>query len=402
MIKRSPTDFLVEEILSQELLDLSKQPGPFALYRLKKESLATPEAVGRIARALNVPSGTIAYAGLKDKHASTIQHLTLKLEPDATPPEKLAGPGWSMERIGFLPRSITASDIHRNRFGITVRNLSEQECFDMDQAVRLLSPADAAKNRGPRLINYFGDQRFGSARHGRGFIARNLIKGDFEGALKLAIATEARKDRMDQKIFKRTVREQWGNWAGLLEKLRPCAERKPIERLVHSSKDFRAAFCALPYMLQQFSVYAYQSHLWNAIARRTVERLCAPLGQVLAVGDIFGEMLFPSAEAIPAELEGMNLPLLAHNTELVEPWKGPAEEVFKEECIEVGELKIAGVRRPFFGEEPRALFFEAEQFKLGKPEKDDSAKDSKRRKRVLTFCLPRGCYATVLLRALGQ
>ena len=407
MIKRSPDDFVVEEILSPEVLALSKeagQSGPFALYRLEKEGLATPEAAGRIARALNVPSGSIAYAGLKDKHARTIQHLTLKLEAKPDAHANLSGAGWTIQRAGFLPRSITASDIHRNRFSITVRNLSSQAAFDMEQAARLLAPAPSANGdkHGPRFVNYFGDQRFGSARHGRGFIARNLIKGDFEGALKLAIGTEARKDRMDQKVFKRTVRELWRKWPELLAKLRPCAERRPIERLVNSSGDFRAAFCALPYMLQQLSVYAYQSHLWNSIARSTVATLCAPRGQVLAAEDIFGEMLFPCAESVPPELTGLMIPLLAHNTALEEPWKVAAEEILKSEGITVSELKIPGVRRPFFGEEPRAFMVEAEEFSLGQPEKDDSANDPKRRKRRISFLLPRGCYATVLLRALGQ
>src|SRR4029079_2523981 len=107
MIKRSATDFALEEVLSPDLHSLSTSTGPFALYRLKKETLATPEAVGKIAREMNVPSGAFAYAVLKDKHASTIQHVTLKMEGERAAPEKLAGAGWTLERLGFVPRSIT-------------------------------------------------------------------------------------------------------------------------------------------------------------------------------------------------------------------------------------------------------------------------------------------------------
>ncbi len=63
-IKRSPADFAVEEILKPDLALLARPDGPFALYRLKKETLATPEAVGRIARALGAGPGALAYAGL--------------------------------------------------------------------------------------------------------------------------------------------------------------------------------------------------------------------------------------------------------------------------------------------------------------------------------------------------
>ena len=416
MIKRTPADFQVEEILDTDLLQLTQPSGPFALYRLQKESLATPEAIGRIARALGIRSGTLAYAGLKDKHAKTIQHVTLKLDGEQAAPEKSTGDGWTLERLGFVPRSITAADISRNRFHITLRNLTQQDSFDLDEAAKLLAcgpetpvgdkSAPATDRRVPatslRIVNYFGDQRFGSARHGQGFIARHLIKEDFEGALRLAIATEARKDRMEQKKIKRLLVERWGKWSEILPKLRPCPERKAIERLANSSGDFRAAFCALPYLLQQLSVYAYQSFLWNGIARRVIEKMCVPLGKVLAADDPFGEMLFPSAEATLPELIPLDIPLLAKKTVLLEPWKDAAEAVLGEEGIAVTELEIPGVRRPFFGEEPRALFFTAQDFHLARAERDESADNPKRLKRSISFALPRGCYATVLLRALGQ
>jgi tRNA pseudouridine13 synthase len=400
MIKRTPTDFQVEETLSNDLPSLAQKEGLFALYRLSKESLATPEAVGRAARELKVPANSFAYAGLKDKHASTIQHVTLKLENFPAPPEKASGGGWSLERMAFVPRPIASADIAKNRFRITLRNLTPQDCFDMDRAVRLLATSDSGN--AIRVVNYFGDQRFGSARHGQGFIAAHLIKGEFEAALKLAIATEARKDRMEQKVFKRTLLENWGRWSDLIKKLRPCPERKAIERLANSGGDFRAAFCALPYMLQQLSVYAFQSHLWNSTARKLVEQRCVPLGPVLAADDVFGEMLFPTRDAILPELTELDLPLLARKTELREPWKDAAEAVLHEEGIAVTQLEIPGVRRPFFGEEPRKLFFVAEEFQPGRPEKDESADDPRRKKRTVSFSLPRGCYATVLLRALGQ
>jgi tRNA pseudouridine13 synthase len=397
-IKKVPSDFQVEEIIDNALLESRSETGGFALYRLEKESLATPDAVGLAARKLNLRSGAFAYAGLKDKHARTSQYVSLNLTEIPDVPGEVKDQNWQLEPLGRISRAVTASDIQRNRFRITLRNLTADEVSDMDQAAKLLAGDDGQL----RVINYFGDQRFGSARHGKGFLARNLIKGDFEGALKLAIATEARKDRMDQKIFKRTVRENWGKWHELLPKLKKCAERRAIERLVNSGKDYRAAFCALPYLFQQLTVYAYQSYLWNAIARKLVEKECAPRGQVLYVEDTFGAMLFPTRESLPPELLALELPLLAKKTELIEPWKQSAEEVLAAEGIAVSDIQIPGVRRPFFGEEPRALFFTTQDFELAPALKDETAGDKSRMKRTVTFSLPPGSYATVLLRALGQ
>jgi len=400
MIKKTPSDFCVDEVLAEDLTKLTSTSGPYAIYRLSKESLATPEAIGQLSRELKVPARAFAYAGLKDKHARTTQHITLKMEEAKDAPEKAKSAHWSIDRLGFVPRSITASDIQNNRFRITVRNLTAEASDDIDEAKKLLALPENPDTL--RVVNYFGDQRFGSARHGRGFIARFLCKGDFEGALKLAIATESRKDRMDIKDFKRTLRNHWGQFREILPRLRPCPERKAVERLAQSSGDFRAAFCALPYLLQQLSVYAYQSHIWNATARKLIERVCTPLGKVLVAEDDFGDMLFPECAATPKDFFELDLPLLAKKTELKEPWKKDAEEVLQAEGLKVDELHIPGVRRPFFGEEPRHLFFPAAEFQAGSPVRDDLSGDKSRMKRQVSFLLPRGSYATVVLRALGQ
>lgn len=408
-IKKLPSDFQVTEVLAPEIERNLRADGPFALYLLSKEGLATPEAVAQAAKALGARSGALAYAGLKDKHARTVQHVTLARENVREAPPRLSGAYWSLERLGFAAAPLTSEAIAANRFRVTLRELTRESCADMDQAVELLTPPGV--KQAVRVINYFGDQRFGSARHGQGFQAKLLVKGDFEGALRLAIATESRKDRREDKAARRMVARMWGQWPELLKRLpqRNSPERRAVERLAHSSQDFRAAFTALPYFQQQLCVYAYQSHLWNAVARRLVADRCADLGPVLEAEDPFGTMLFPEAKALPADLADLQLPLFGYKTELAEPWRAAAEAVLAEEALTTGDLRIPGVRRPFFGEVPRALCVDAAGFELGAPEPDEMAppppkgsRKALRFKRVASFELPRGAYATVVLRALGQ
>jgi tRNA pseudouridine13 synthase len=401
-IKRQPSDFQVTEVLSQELLaTLRSEPGPVALYRLSKDGLSTPEAVGFVNRTLRLPSRALVYAGLKDKHASSLQHLSLTLDENLKEaPERAEGPGWQLERLGWVDRPIQARDIAANGFQIVVRALTEEACRDMDQAIGLLSlPQDPASGqRSLRVVNYFGDQRFGSARHGHGFLAKHLIRGEFEEALKLALAVPARKDHRSVKEFKRAVEIGWGNWKELLPRLRRCPERAVIERLARSPKDLRGAFCELPYFFRQLCIYAYQSWLWNSIARRLVAERCAEPGPVLSAEDPFGEMLFPAAACVPEDLAELDLPLLGYKTELKEPWTAAATAVLTEEGITTAQLRIPRVRRPFFGEEPRRLFVLASKF-VASPEEPDG---QGRFVRTVAFELPRGAYATVVLRALGQ
>ena len=81
-IRRVPTDFRVEEHADATFRE-SMRPAAdsrtlHAIYRLEKTSLSTPEATARLAKALAIKPGDVAHAGLKDKHAFTIQHISAK------------------------------------------------------------------------------------------------------------------------------------------------------------------------------------------------------------------------------------------------------------------------------------------------------------------------------------
>lgn len=465
-IRRQPADFQVEEVLEPEFLSrvlqepaaaaaasggASGRAPTFALYKLRKSSLTTPDAVSRLAKALGVRSNDIEYAGLKDKHALTTQHVSVQIESAerarALPrlvPTPIEGSGskeashepapgsWiEAERLGFIDAPLTASAIHRNRFVIVVRDLSRQASDEMERRVALL--ADPSSNSGEASIlitNYFGAQRFGSARHGQGFVARHLMTGDFDGALRLAIATPARKDSGKTREFTRLAANRWGDWAYLAEHLPRCPERAPIEALARG-EDARQAFTRLPAYLQQLYVEAYQSHLWNDTVRRFVgmladERASSPQAMqtlsaaadgtprmrvartpLIHTSDPFGDMTFLPRQMVNEDDERVEIPVFAPETTLAEPWARAAGQTLVAEGVQLTDLKIPGLRRPFFGEARRSVFVRAEGFSMSDAEPDEMAgggpgRQSRRGKRTVSFDLPRGSYATVVLRALGQ
>jgi tRNA pseudouridine13 synthase len=420
VIKSLPEDFRVEELLTPEAARrIAGTTGAFAVFRLTKRALATDEAVERVARRLGLPLSRIAYGGLKDKHALTTQYISIEggvrrtrlmaqpSRPSAGPPEAAAveatgfeGSGWRLESVGRSDRPLSTRDIVGNRFRVAVRDLTRADCELMTAARRFLAVPHGRGGRTLRFVNYYGDQRFGSARQGRGFAARRLVEGDFEGALRLLIATPGRKDARAVGSAKRSIAARWGAWAALAEALPPSSERSVVARLAATRGDFREGFAALPPLVARMTIEAYQSRLWNEIARRLVLRLCpAPL--IRARGR-FGELLFPPAAALPAALEGLDLPLLGPRTALREPWKGAAEEALSEEGLAPRDLRIPGLRFPYFGETPRALFVDAREFFLGPAETDERAGGERRFLRRVGFVLPRGSYATVLLGALGE
>ncbi|MCC6581705.1 MAG: tRNA pseudouridine(13) synthase TruD [Phycisphaeraceae bacterium] len=407
-IKQHPEDFQVEEILTDEAASaIGQHTRRFVVYRLDKQRLTTPQATYRMAMLLRVDRDAVEFAGLKDRHAATSQHVTVDAGKFADKlPRKLSEEGWTATWLGFSDRPMTPHSIARNRFRIRVGDLSKRDVREMNaQTQRLASPGSGVhpSNAIPtsvRVVNYFGDQRFGSARHGQGFMAPLLIRGHFEDAIKLAIATPSRKDSLKQRKFKKTLQNQWGKWKAVLPRLEACQDRAAVELLAKDPKNFRAAFAALPQITQYMAVEAYQSWLWNAIAVELVVERCLPRGQVFEADDPFGNLFFPVASAIEDEMASLELPLLSPQTQLAPPWEQAARRVLEHERIEPKSLRIPGVDRPYFGHFLRPMFVDAVGFNM-----TDAAPDPDRQDkwtRTLSFELPRGAYATVVLRALGQ
>ncbi|MFO0873584.1 MAG: tRNA pseudouridine(13) synthase TruD [Phycisphaerales bacterium] len=403
-MKRKPSDFVVDELLDDAIraavLDTPPAGTGHALYQLRKSGVTTPQAIAEIARRLRVPPGSIGYGGLKDRHAETSQHVTVPLSAGlrGAGPRNLDHRGWRMERLGWLDAPLNASAIAGNRFTIVVRGLNDRAAKRMDRAARLLAPAPGSL----RIVNYFGDQRFGGADSRRELLAPHLMRGNFEKALRLAIASPHRKDQRAVKEFRRAVSKAWGRWSAVLPDLPRCPERRVVEHLARHPDDFRGAFARLPSFTQTMAVEAYQSLLWNMTATRLVVDSCASRGEVIVADDPWGDLAFPAASIVPTDLATLELPLLAPGTELLDPWRSAAEAALAEEDIHLDDLRIPGLDRPFFGAARRSLLVDATAFEMSATEPDETDPRDGRLQRGLRFTLPRGAYATVLLRALGQ
>jgi len=428
-IRRTPDDFFVEELLNDHVRAALALTGDAAhshvVYELTKTSLTTPEALHWLAKSLNVREGQIAYAGLKDKHARTIQHASVHAVEQREWPTELQGEngrGWSARLIGWSPAELSAASITGNRFTIVVRDLTNPAAHDMSRRANVLSleerstaKPDPSKPYVPQprrllMVNYFGDQRFGSARHGEGWIAAHLVRGEFEHALRLSIATPARKETGDKRTFSRLAAAQWGDWQILATQLPRCPERRAIEELA-AGKSFREAFAALPAFFQQICVEAHQSHLWNEMVRTFVaERAAAAAAEEgearkspgIEAEDPFGMMLFPRAAGVEEHVRELVAPMLAPETKLDATWRDIATGVLADRGLSLEELRIPGLRRPAYGDASRPVFALVKDFTMSAAEPDELSSVGKRFRRTLRFELPRGSYATVLLRALGQ
>ena len=149
-LRSTPEDFVVDE----EPAYAATGNGDHVFIRIEKRGLTTPQAVERIARALNVQPRDVGVAGMKDRHAITRQWLSL---PPPTTPE--AAQALVLDDITILaatrhPHKLRTGHVRANRFVLRVRGVTA----DAEASARAILDALA---RPPGAPNYYGEQRFG-------------------------------------------------------------------------------------------------------------------------------------------------------------------------------------------------------------------------------------------------
>lgn len=145
--EQNEEDFIVDEIGLKW-----KGSGNYTILHIKKVEMTTWDMIAAFSDFLNINAEKIGYAGLKDKHATTTQFISVEaryekeLKKFKHPQIKIIG--WDRHS-----HAIRMGDLEGNRFKI---NLFE---VNQIQAGRIEKLAKKSAKYG--LPNYFGYQRFG-------------------------------------------------------------------------------------------------------------------------------------------------------------------------------------------------------------------------------------------------
>jgi tRNA pseudouridine13 synthase len=284
-----------------------------------------------------------------------------------------------------------------NRFTTVLREV---------QAGRVLQIASRVEEIGRSgLPNYFDEQRFGSVASGEEHLAKLILRRDAEGAVRAYLSQPFAGDPRAVRAFKRFASRHWGDWEALfvaaprpsnfrsvLTYLRDHPTEDPEERAFH----FRKALNLINRRLLSIYLSAYQSLLWNRIAGRY---LATVLGSVTSSVQIAGEAL-PLYRSLPAEfVRDLKVALPNHRATYGHPLLAAiAAEVLSEEGLKRGDLKARILKKAYLTKVQRSLLLFPETMAMGEDESDELFPEHRRL--TLAFALPRGSYATLVLKAL--
>jgi tRNA pseudouridine13 synthase len=365
-------DFVVEEIPPKETLHekLQKQKygeeeGVHTVFWMEKFNWDTNMAVKELARKLHISVSRIGFAGTKDKRAVTKQRVSVW----NVPAEKIKA--LTIRDIWFsdfteAQRKLQLGDSEGNKFIITIRDIDHDERETRFRLEMLFSELDKG------IPNVFGPQRFGEVRRLSHIVGLLMMKKDFEQACKIYVARAFEGEPEDVFEMRKSMWERWGRIEAFKRGLndypyRLKYERSMLDYLTQHPDDFCGALRRLPSRLRKMFINAVQADIWN----RAIE----------------GERL--SA--------GQKEPLPGYNTELDEkdPIQRKIKKIMAELQITRNHFKMSGMPEIATSGGEREVMLVPKDLKILEVSKDDL--NPEKTKAKISFALPSGSYATVVL-----
>ncbi|MBN2344413.1 MAG: tRNA pseudouridine(13) synthase TruD [Deltaproteobacteria bacterium] len=384
-MKCRPEDFIVEEIPLYEPCG----EGDHVYFGVEKTQMTSNGAAVRIADALGVNPKQIGMAGQKDAQAVTRQTMSIEHMPSERI-SQLAIPGirilWTKRHGNKLKMGHSLG----NRFDIRLRETSGATIEDLRSLLAWLETQG--------VPNYFGAQRFGS-RGDTWMVGRALLRNDFKEALTLVLGIPTPELEGDAITNARQLFENEDYAASAAAWPRGFGANAKLCRIfVQTEGHYKKTLMSVGKKALSFYVSAYQSELFNRVVSARIgehalnrmyigdlawkhdkgvcflvedadaETIRAQAGEISPTGPLFGKkMKHPHGNAG------------AFEQSLLE-----AEHLTADMFSKAGPFRAPGGRRPLrIFPQNSAVTADADAF-------GEYCR--------LTFALPAGAYATVLLR----
>jgi len=389
-------EFYVEEILET----LPSGEGPNTWFFIEKVGRNTLDVILDIARNLRISRKRMGFAGMKDKRAVTRQWLCIS-NTDPEMIKKIKNLEEELYNVKILKiiqneKKLRIGQLKGNKFRILIRNSDNPE-RDAKIAEDILAKLSIIG-----VPNYYGWQRFGKSRPNTHLVGKALIRNNLKDAVDSYIGKPYDAEPEHIKDARRIYEE--GYLEDSHEKM-PASmryEKMMLKVLIKElgKKDelnetsYRLAIESLPKPLKRMFVHAYQSFLFNkAVSERVkfginkyVEGDIIIDNQEHLIHEIKEDEIDELIENFKADstapLFGTKVPLANFKVGEMERKILKDENLDKKdfECVKMPKLGSHGLRR-------------AIRFKIW-----DTSAEHTDEGVLVGFSIPKGCYATAVLR----
>ena len=419
-IKETSEDFIVEERLvdgSKAAVNAASLPqvpgeGRYLHCYLVKRGWDTLLALREISKQLRIASKRIQIVGLKDKQATTSQHVSI----ENFTVEKLTNLYKQTDNLRIVPHyyshnMLFSHMLFGNSFTITIRNIGHSAATT---AERISETMNRLLDLGG-IPNFFGHQRFGTIRPITHLVGKAIVQNDLEKAVREFVAKPSPFENPESRKARERLHET-GDYKDALSFFPKWLlyERLILSHLATHPRDFKGALRRLPNQLCRLFVQGYQSYLYNQFLSQRLNN-DIPLNQP-QIGDY---VLRVDRHGLPTrtyvKTEGTNhrnletdvkngkmcvaLPLLGFNQPLSDGVEGTMEDsILQEERISQTNFSIPSLPELSSAGRLRTTTSPILRPHTGKPTRDEL--NSRRRKLRIQFTLYRGSYATIVLREL--
>jgi tRNA pseudouridine13 synthase len=396
-LKRSPEDFLVEEISAYPE---RVENGQYTVAKVTAQNWEMNRLVRELSKALGISREKIGFAGTKDKRAITSQLMSFQ-----APADKVMGitiHQVSVEDAYPAKKALTIGDLVGNRFKIKVSETS----LTGDELKGSIGATARALGDVGGFPNFFGVQRFGAVRPVTHTVGKWIVKGDLEKAVMTYAANPVPQESEEARVARAKLEEtrNFEQAIGYFPKTLTF-ERTIIGFLARNPEDYAGAIQVLPPNLQMMFVHAYQSYLFNRMVSERIRR-GLPLNRPL-VGDVVlpvDRLGLPDHDhGVPVTAQNLDLVerqvrngrafvsavLFGTDSVLAEGEMGDIErKVVEEEGLQRKDFMVPALHQCSSKGNRREILGKVTDLKYEAQE--DSA--------VFSFSLNKGCYATAFLR----
>ena len=376
-IKQGSEGFVVSELVD-ESLHISPsytESHRYPLYILEKRDIDSNHALFEIERNLHM---RFRIMGIKDAKAVTTQYAGTE-RVMRNPPAEVKSRHTRLILKGFTKHPLDKKFLAGNKFEIRIYNAQSS---DLSGFILQIG----------KVGNFYGLQRFGSERLVTHLVGREIIKRNFLHAVQLLLSYTTEFDTQRSK----EIRNMCSDPSNYRQVLKMLPRGMDIERQVLSAlvagKDSIVALRAIPITIRRLFVQAYQAYIFNRCLSKAImagEDLMQP-----QMGDLCFEMEGPATfgriiKYHPSSKTRL-VPAIRMAGYTFQPGKGRFESITKailqEEEIDAKDFYIKEMQELSH----QGGFRQAPLWCTDFSYKRDPLK--------VSFKLPKGSYATTLLR----